>query len=277
MLTDPFADDWLDTLKQRFNDRPAAQQLHVLIDGAFVPGLHRRIATGRKALLFEGLPASGPGTLDVSPFVLPFAPDDRVLNSVLRACKGWPMVSVIETREPSPALAARLAAWCIVEADGQRFNFRFADTRRLPAILKALDRSQRGQFTGPAVSWSQIGRDGRWHRIALGGSGNAIATDPQLSDAQFAALVEDSRADEVLARLADHPSRATYRPSQTHALIASSLAPALDAGVSDVELVEWCDYLLANVGAHRAPEINRLFTAWRAHALLPEAAHAAEK
>lgn len=277
MLTDPFADDWLDTLRQRFHQRPAGHALHVLIDGAFVPGLHRRIATGRKALLFEGLPASGPGTLDVSPFVLPFAPDDRALNPVLRACQGWPMVSVIETQEPWPELAARLVAWCIVEADGQRFNFRFADTRRIPAILKTLDQSQRAQFAGPAMSWSQIGRDGSWHRIALGGSGSAMATNPQLSDAQFAALVEDSRADEVLARLADHPDRAAYRPSQAHALISSSLAHAMDTGASDLELVEWCGYLLANVGAGQAPEINRLFTAWRAHALLPEAAHGTEK
>lgn len=277
MLTDPFADDWLDTLQQRFHERPASHALHVLIDGAFIPGLHRRIAVGRKILLFEGLPASGPGTLDVSPFVLPFDPVDRALESVLRACQGWPMVSVIETPEPWPEVAARLAAWCIVEADGQRFNFRFADTRRLPVVLKTLDQPQRGQFAGPAVAWGYIGRDGKWYTVALDGSGSAIATNPQLTDAQFAALVEDSRADEVLARLADHPNRAAYRPSQAHALIATSLAPVLKAGARDMELVDWCDYLLANVGANQAPEIKRLFTAWSAHALLPEAANGTEK
>lgn len=276
MLTDPFAEDWLDMLHQRFRDRPAAHALHVLIDGAFVPGLHRHIGVDRKALLFEGLPASGPSTLDVSPFIVPFDPEDRALRAVLRRCQGWPMVSVIESPEPWPDLAARLAAWCIVEVDGQRFNFRFADTRRLPAILKTLDRAQRGQFAGPAVSWSHIGRDGSWHRLALDGSGGAITSDPQLDGAQFAALVEDSRGDEVLARLATHPGLATYRSSQAHALISSALAPALKAGMDDKELVEWCGWLLAHGGGNAIPDIAQLFTAWKAHALSTEAADATE-
>ncbi|MFC0253881.1 DUF4123 domain-containing protein [Massilia consociata] len=277
MLTDPFADDWLDVLQQRFRERPAGHELHLLIDGAFVPGLHRRIAAGRKALLFEALPASGPSALDVSPFVLPFVPDDRALGPVLRGCQGWPMVSVIATPEPWRELAARLAAWCVIEADGQRFNFRFADTRRLPAILKSLDRTQHAQFCGPAVSWSHMGRDGNWRTLALGGAGDAIATAPQLDDAQFAALVEDSRADEVLAQLAAHPDRAAYRPSQAHALISSALAPALKAGLGNRELVDWCGWLLAHGGRDKAPEhIVRLFAAWQAHVLETEAVDAAE-
>lgn len=276
MLTDPFADNWLDTLQQRFPERPAAHELHVLIDGAFVPELHRHIAIDRKALLFDGLPASGPHTLDVSPFVLPFDPDDRALKAVLRACRGWPMVSVIDTPEPWRDLAARLAAWCIVEAELQRFNFRFADTRRLPAILKALDRAQRTQLAGPAVSWRYIGRDGAWRTLALDGSDGAIATGPRLNDAQFAALVDDSLADEVLARLADHPARGAYLPSQAHALICSALVPALQSGIENSELVEWCGWLMAHGGRDEAPGIAGLFMAWKARTLSVEAADAAQ-
>lgn len=276
MLTDPFADDWLDVLQQRFRERPAGHALHVLIDGAFVPGLHRHIAAGRKKLLFEGLPASGPDTLDVSPFVLLFDPGDRTLRAVLRRCQGWPMVSVIETPEPWQDLAARLAAWCIVEVDGQRFNFRFADTRRLPAIVRTLDKARCGQFAGPAVSWSYIGREGRWQKLALDGSGSPIVSDPQLDDAQFAALVEDSRADEVLAKLDAHPKRSAHRPSQAHALISSALARALEAGISDSGLIAWCGWLLAHSGRDDKTDIARLFTAWKAHALSMEAADATE-
>jgi hypothetical protein len=276
MLTDPFCDDWLNMLHQRFRERPAGHALQVLIDGAFVPGLHRRIGVDRKALLFEGLPASGPGTLDVSPFIVPFDPEDPALRAVLRRCQGWPMVSVIESPEPWPELAARLAAWCIVENDGQRFNFRFADTRRLPAVLRTLDETQRGQLTGSAVSWSYIGRDGRWETLALNVSAGTIVSDPQLDDAQFAALVEDSRADEVLARLDDHPARAAHRPSQCHALITLALAVVLEAGIGDTELVEWCGWLLAHARRDDEPDIARLFTAWKAHALLMEAADATE-
>lgn len=276
MLTDPFADDWLNVLQQRYRERPSGHALHVLVDGAFVSGLHRRIAASRKVLLFEGLPASGPATLDVSPFVLSFDPEERALGSVLRACRGWPMVSVIATPEPWRNLAARLAAWCVIEADGQRFNFRFADTRRLPAILKTLGRAQRGQLTGPALSWSYIGRDGEWCTLALDGSGDAIATDPRLDDAQFGALVEDSRADEVLARLAAHPARGTYRPSQAHALISSALAPALHAGLDDRELVEWCGWLLAHGWRDDGQDIAVLFTVWKTHALSMETVDAVE-
>lgn len=276
MLTDPFADDWLEALHQRFRECPTDRALHVLFDGAFVPGLHRGIAACSKALLFEGLPASGPDTLDVSPFVVPFDPGDRSLRSALRRCRGWPMVSVIESSEPWRDLAARLAAWCIVENDGQRFNFRFADTRRLPAILKTLGPAQRGQFAGPAVSWTHVGRDGNWHTLALDGSGGAIASDPQLDDAQYAALVEDSRADEVLAGFATHPNRDPFLPSQAHALILSALAPALQAGMADRELVEWCGWLLVQGRLDGEPDIARLFTAWKAHALAMEAVDAAE-
>lgn len=276
MLTDPFAADWFDTLSARSRERHVGHELHVLIDGAFVPGLHRRIAAGSKALLFDGLPASDPATLDVSPFVLPLATHDRVLRSVLNACNEWPMVSVIATPEPWQDLAARLAAWCIVEADGQRFNFRFADTRRLPTILKTLNGEQRGQFAGLAASWSFIGRDGSWQTLALDGAGGSIATDPQLSNAQFAVLVEESWADEVLARLADHPDRSAYRSSQAHALISSALAPAKEAGLDGADLVDWCGWVLHYGVRAETLDIPGLFTAWKAHALSIEATDATE-
>lgn len=276
MLTDPYADNWFDALQQRCRQLSPGHQLHLLVDGAFVPGLHRRIGADRRALLFDGLPGSGPGTLDVSPFVLPFDPDDRALKSMLRNCLGWPMVNVIDSPEPWPELAARLAAWCIIEVDGQRFNFRFADTRRLPVILKTLSPEQRGQFTGPAMSWSYIARNGSWCKLTLDGSGGVIATNPQLEDAQFAALVEDSRADEVLARVADHPGRSAYRPSQAHALISSALAPALEAGIGGGDVIDWCGWLLGHGAQDEAPDIARLFTAWQAHALSMETADATE-
>lgn len=261
MLIDPYSDNWFDALLQRARSLSPACKLHLLIDGAFVPGLQRRLDGRRKALLFDGLPGSGPNTLDVSPFVLPFDPDSRETRAMLHRCQAWPMVSVIETPEPWQDLAARLAAWCIVEADGQRFNFRFADTRRFPAILKTLDSLQRGQFAGPAVDWSYIARDGTWRTLALDGISRDVAIHPQLDDAQFGALVEDSRADEVLAQLAANPDRVRYRPSQAHALIASALA--LAAGLPDRELVDWCGWLLANGQADAVPDIAQLFKAWK--------------
>jgi hypothetical protein len=267
MLTDPFADNWLDALQQDFRSLTPAHKLHLLIDGAFVPGLHRRIAAGRKALLFDGLPGSGPDTLDVSPFILSFDPDDGDIRNLLLKCRGWPMVNVIETPEPWRDLAARLAAWCVIEADGQRFNFRFADTRRLPAILKTLTKTQRGRFAGPATCWRYMARHGAWEALALDGSNEEIASDPQLDDAQFGALVEDSRADEVLARLRPSPGRGSLRPSQAYALIASALTPASDAGLSDNDISEWCDWLWQQSKHDEPSNVSELFLMWRTHAL----------
>jgi hypothetical protein len=68
---------------------------------------------------------------------------------LLDKCSGWPMMCAIETPESQAELAARLAAWCVVEVDDQRFNFRFPDTRRLPAIFDALTPTQRAEFAGP--------------------------------------------------------------------------------------------------------------------------------
>jgi len=276
MLTDPYAAEWLDALQQRYRALSPGRQLHLLIDGAFVPGLHRRIEAGRKALLFDGLPGSGPQTLDVSPFVLPFDPADRATRSMLGECRGWPMVNVIETPEPWPELAARLAAWCIVEADGQRFSFRFADTRRLPAVLDTLGRDQRGQFAGPAVSWSYIARDGAWRMRALDGAGKDTAADPQLDDAQFGRLVEDGRIDEILSRFADHPDHVAVQPSQAHALISSALAPAMEAGLGDSELIDWCDWLWTRAGQDAPLDIAPLFAVWKTQTLSGGAPDAAE-
>jgi hypothetical protein len=266
MLTDPYDDNWLDTLQQRARALSPARKLHVLIDGAFGPGLHRRLPAGRYALLFEGLPGSGRSTLDVSPFVLPFSPDDRDVNAVLRGCQGWPMVNVIETPEPWQDLAARLAAWCVIEADGQRFNLRFADTRRLPAVLKTLTASQRRQFAGPAVSWSYIARDGTWHTLALDGADEHIASDPQLDEAQFGALVEDSRADEILARLAASPDCGAFLPSKAYTLISSALASARKIGLTDRDLVGWCDWLWTRGGPGDTEDMTGLVDMWKAHA-----------
>ncbi|MEX5747200.1 DUF4123 domain-containing protein [Massilia sp. X63] len=267
MLTDPFIGTWLDTLRLRFRERPAAHELHLLIDGAFVPGLHRHLAASSKALLFYGLPGSGPHTLDVSPFVLRFDPASREVEAVLRKCLAWPMVNVIETPEAWQGLAARLAAWCVIEADGQRFNFRFADTRRLPAILKTLDQTQRRQFSGPAVSWSYIARDGDWRTRALDGSGQAVASAPRLDDAQFGALVEDSRVDEILTRVAPGPDRDTFLPSKAHALIASALASASKASLSDSALVDWCEWLWARRAKDDIGNMAELLEMWKTRAL----------
>ena len=241
MLIDIFADDWIDVLDARAAVLPPSSHLYLLLDGAFVPGLHNVLADDRKLVLFSALPGCTNETRDVSPFLTELRRGDKCSRAILKRCDGWPMVSVIETSETFEDLAKRLFAWCVVEADNQRFNFRFSDTRRLPAVLKILDAVQRSQLTGPAVRWSFIARDGCWHELDLVPSTGDVALDPQLDQPQFAALVEDSLADELMVLLGDRGHDAFLHPSASHALLSSALRAARKGKLDDEDVPAWCE------------------------------------
>ncbi|SFU88717.1 DUF4123 domain-containing protein [Pseudoduganella namucuonensis] len=250
MLIDSYNDNWLDHLNTRAARLEHDKRLYLLVDGVFVPGLHRHVAiatpANSPALLFESLPGCSEAARDVSPFVMLYDATAKRLPALLAKCSGWPMVSAIETTESLEELAARLAAWCVVYADGQRFNFRFPDTRRLPGIFSALTPWQQGLLTGPASRWSYIGRNGEWMELSVPAIDSAIAEDsPELDDAQFGRMVGDSEADEVLVQLADR-GYVPKRPSRSHAIVSRALLAA-DAGKLDRELrVDWCAACLAD-------------------------------
>ena len=164
MLIDPFHANWLTDLTAHHASLPPGAGVHLLIDGAFRPGLFRELDK-KPLVLFESLPGCSEETRDVSPFVLTFEPTDHSLRRVLSRIDGFPMVSAITTFETAERLAERLAAWCVVEADGQRFNFRFSDTRRLPDIFGVLTNQQQTEIAGKAVGWRYIGRNGKWSEI----------------------------------------------------------------------------------------------------------------
>jgi hypothetical protein len=245
MFIDVYANTWFDDLEARIASLDSGRRLFLLIDGAFVPGLHRQIKD-RKVLLFESLPGCNSDTQDVSPFLIPFEDRGKRTRALLARCERWPMVSLIETPEPMEALAQRLAAWCVVEADGQRFNFRFADTRRLPSIFHALTAQQRAQLTGPAARWSYVTRAGGWDELAVEASASGIATDPELDQRQFAALVDDSRIDELLSLLRDRGHDVYRQASRSQALLAEALQAAAKDGLDDRELLGWGEWFWRN-------------------------------
>jgi hypothetical protein len=242
MFIDAYDDTWFDELGARLVDLPSEHRLYLLIDGAFVPGLHRQVKLDGTALLFESLPGCHSNTKDVSPFLIPCADTGKRMRTLLERCEHWPMVSLIETPEPMEALARRLAAWCIVEADGQRFNFRFADTRRLPAIFRTLNAQQRAQLAGPAVRWSYVTRAGGWDELAVDASASDIAMDPELDSRQFAALVDDSRSDELLSLMRNRGHDVYRQASRSHALMAEALHAAAKGGLDERELLGWCEW-----------------------------------
>lgn len=242
MLIDTFSQEWLDELRARSQQVAPPNRLYVLVDGVFVPGLQRMLASERRAVLFASLPGCTEEAVDASPFLTPFDPGDRRLEALLRRCDRWPMLSVIGTPESLQDVACRLSAWCVVEADGQRFNFRFPDTRRLPAIFHALNPAQRAQILGPATSWAYIGRDGGWHALPVESADAAIADNPALDEHQFGDLVGDSLADELTVLLRDRGHEVFRRPSRTHALLSQALCAARAANLGDHSLADWCEW-----------------------------------
>lgn len=240
MLIDAFHHDVFDELDQRADELIDSNKLYLLIDGAFVPGLHKMLAAECKSLLFASFPACSDEAADASPFLTPYVPSDKRMRSLLHRCIGWPMLSLIETSESLAQLSERLSAWCVIEADRQRFNFRFADTRRLPAIIRTLDPVQRAQFNGPAARWSYVNRNGCWDEFDVEGAMAQPAINPVLNDGQFATLVDDSRVDELLVLLGDRGCEVGTHPSISHARMVAALQTAISAELADDSLLSWC-------------------------------------
>jgi hypothetical protein len=171
------------------------------------------------------------------------------LQTALKRCSGWPMVSILKTRETQEQLFARLSAWCIVENDGQRFNFRFPDTRRLPGIFSALNLEQQGQLAGPAECWRYISRQGQWSSLEIMGSGSPAGVRPQkLDDIQFGKMVADSDPDEAILRLIYRDFPMLGRPSQIHAIVSKALVLANAQALDSDQCLDWCGESLAHGG-----------------------------
>jgi hypothetical protein len=267
MLIDTYTPEWLQELEAAYHDRSEGTNIHLLIDGAFVPGLHKKTGAGNPHMLFDGLPGFNETTRDVSPFVVVYEPDDKKLCSMLEDCSGWPMVNAITTVESATDLAKRLAAWCVIEADGQYLNFRFPDTRRLPDILAIFDAKQSAEFTGPATQWRYIGRNGEWRTITLTPSEVAPAVDPKLNPAQFGALVASSDADVILARAEDIGCRPkSLVRSIQYAIAESAIAIGVKHGVQD-DMLFWCKSCLESATLPDGEMMEELFSAWAAEEL----------
>jgi hypothetical protein len=248
MLTDPYNERWLNRLNVSTESTQADNCLYLLVDGVFVPGLHRLIKaalpySGPPTLLFEALPGCNDKTRDVSPFLIRYHGSNAELNALLGKCSGFPMISAIETVERQADLTERLAAWCVVRVDGHHYNFRFPDTRRLPGIFDALMPQQRSELTGPATRWSYMDRSGLWKELAISGTPNAIAEQPTLNEQQFAELVSDSEVDEVIAML-QYRGLGAVLHSQCYSIVSLALSVAIRSNLDMTSKLSWCESCL---------------------------------
>lgn len=235
---DDYAPDWQAWLDHRL-DEPGDHRWHLLLDGVFYPGLWQRLSQARKpgtpaVALFRFLAGCSDEALQASPLVVEFQAGDTVLRRMLGACSGRPMVTLIKTSETATQLADRLSRWCVVDAAGTYFNFRFTDTRRLPTVARVLRAEQRADLLGPATEWHCVNRQGCWERLPLSPENPAESTQtaPSLNEAQFAELVSDSEADEILALLQPDFDVETMQtqPSWRHAMAAQALSHADEQG-----------------------------------------------
>jgi len=243
MLIDPFLPKWQSDLNRLHTALPHGASLMLLIDGAFVPKTFQQLGNEcQPILLFELLPGCSREAKDVSPFIVQFAPRDKSLARLLSRCSGWPMLSALATYESAEELAKRLAAWCIVEADGQSLNFRFPDTRRLPAIFDTLTQQQRGELLGNAIGWHYIGREGGWSSLPLEPSTIPLSIPDKttLNVRQFGQLLKDSEPDEMWVQLLDRGVQTNLLPSQRHALLSNALHVADKNGLGDLLKIAWC-------------------------------------
>lgn len=243
MLINPFQPEWQADLNRLHAALPDGARLVLLIDSAFVPKIFQQLGNACKPiLLFEFLPACSKEARDVSPFVVSFDPSDKSLVRLLKRCSGWPMLGVLVTYESVEQLAKRLAAWCIVEIEGQNFNFRFPDTRRLPMIFETLTQQQRREFIGNAIGWHYISRDGSWCGLPLEPSTIplSITEKATLDGTQFGQLLKDSEPDEMWVQLLDRGARTNMLPSQRYALLLNALHVADKNGIDDTLKMAWC-------------------------------------
>ena len=268
MLIDRFTPDWQDRLIKQKLEIADGGRLFLLIDGAFLPDFYREVqlalpGTESVSLLFEQLPACSDKTLSVSPFLVPCTSMSSSFQRVLGKCSGWPMVSAIETTEAISDLAKRLAAWCIVEAGDQRFNFRFPDTRRLPGIFDALSPSQRGALAGPALRWSYIGRDGVWNDLALPVMALAVAERPTLDDMQFSAMVGDSEVDETIVLLQDRGPLPERLHAETCSIVSEARRVAALCKFDQDLYVDWCEHCLYHAVGLAETDARTAAMEWR--------------
>lgn len=243
MLIDPFQPRWQSDLKRLHTALPHGASLMLLIDGAFVPTIFQQLGDEcQPILLFEFLPGCSEQARDVSPFIVPYEPRNQSLALLVSRCSGWPMLSALATYESAEQLAKRLAAWCIVEVDGQSFNFRFPDTRRLPAIFDTLTQQQRGNLIGDAIGWHYIRREGDWSSLPLQSSTVPISMPEKttLDQHQFGQLLKDSEADEMWVQLLDRGVQTHLLPSQRHTLLSNALCVADKNGLDDLLRIAWC-------------------------------------
>lgn len=183
----------------------------------------------------------------VSPTLVPLSGETaHGWREVLALTDGMPMLSLIVTHESLDELALRLHPWCIVDADGQAFVFRFPDTRRLPAIIDMLAPAQHGALFGSARAWRYRTRFAQWADLPLPPQPCPPMERVRLDEKQCTYVIRDSEADEIIADLSlnDPVLMRRYHPGDAHELVTFGLRRADHYGIAEADRTQWCSLIL---------------------------------
>lgn len=260
---------WLDALQKETesnrNTWPHAN-VFALIDCAFIDHMHATILKQHlpSRSLFDLSSDPSPELQAISPTLIPQTPETAPQwRDVLRLTDGWPMLSLIVTPESLDELALRLSPWCIVNADGQPFVFRFPDTRRLPAIVDVLTPAQHGAFFGPAIAWRYRTRSAHWAELPLPAAPLAGAEYIKLNAQQCAQLLNESEADAIMAYLnVKNPSiMHPYNAADAHQRITQALKRADRYGIAGNDRIQWCSLYLKQSSLEQMSEAIPLLAA----------------
>lgn len=246
------APSWLDHLQKQIEldkDRWPGTQVFALLDCAFSEHCYPAIRKHRVPFrsLYDLSERPYEALQAVSPTLIPLGDETAYAwREVLGCTDGFPMLSLIVTQESLDELALRLHPWCIVDADGQSFVFRFPDTRRLPAIVEMLAPEQHGALFGPAHAWRFRTRFAQWADLPLPSLPCPPLERVHLEDKQCAHVIKDSEADEIIAdlNLNDPVLMRRYHPADAHELIAFGLQRADHYGIADTDRTQWCSLIL---------------------------------
>jgi hypothetical protein len=259
-------DDWLDEFQEHVLKIAASNDnanVYALVDCAFAEDCYPTLKLQNRALQWRSLfdLSNNPNEklAEVSPTLIPLHSNtSSAWRAVLSKTNGIPMISVIVTPESLDALAQRLNVWCVVDADGEHYCFRFSDTRRLPDIIDILTPEQHGQFIGPAHSWTYRNREAQWVNLNLPTTPLPPALEIHLDSDQCAYLIGASATDEIMGDLNVHePSLIqALPPAQAHDVLCNALTHAEQGGIKGQDLFSWCRLWLRRPGLEKSPQLS---------------------
>ena len=140
-----------------------------LLDSAQLDGPRRtrctQLLSGKPAtLLYEDTFAKG--ALALSPMLIEFCPEMQMLEPLDSICRHLPVLALLRTQMHLGLLTQHLRERLLIEADGEPFMLRLADTQMLAAANAAFSPGQRETFFAGIDAWLAADHEGSLQNMA---------------------------------------------------------------------------------------------------------------